>query len=205
MLQVAEDNLKAYSDPFTMDEKLKWSLELSTQALRLTESATQLHERALSVATSCLDAMAAASKNPCARNFFLVKKKMIINSNWRKIGFNQMLVGRIRTWPIEITMEKLRLCFEAESCDDQATWTVIFTFPDVGQVHSNSVRHCILDHLNTPELIPNHFDAKVTLTSDHCKELLTNKNSFASLQQDGNVKVEGEVESFVKFMNLLDI
>ena len=102
-------------------------------------------------------------------------------------------------------MDRMKYSLRSEACETDEEMTVIFAFPDVSQVHSYSLRHCILEHLILSENIPEDYDAKITTSSSTMKDLLTRKQNALSAKSNGNLTVEGKFERFECFIELLDM
>ena len=201
ILVTAEEIAK---NPTATDDEIQWSLKLSMHACRLAEPGSQFHNRAVAVASNCLNKKAAAVWNPSARNTFILAQKLL-NSKVSKNTFAHVVTARIEKWPISFVMEKLRYQFKAEACNELEVMTLIFAFPDVNQQHSYTMRHCIVEYHNIPDLIPKKYDAKITCNSLVWKRVLTNTEDIHSVNKNGRMVVEGDFDKFLSFIKMLDV
>ena len=203
MLLVAQEAMENGKKPSQTD--MVWSLDLSLKALKLSIPESQLHKKAQDVATSCLNAMAASMVNPVARNSFLMFIKCLSTKDLLQKGSEARQLVRIKAWPMNFVMEKLRYSLRAEDCSDTDTMTVVFMFPDLSQEHSYTLRHSILEYHNKPGLIPKEFDLKLTTNSEVLRDLLTKERTVSSLTENGELQMEGNVQTLRKFMDLVDV
>jgi len=202
MLDVAEEITK---DGKSTSDEVQWGLKLSMHAFRLTKPESPLHNRAVSVASSCLNTKAAAAWNPAARHINILARKQLTDPNLLTKGLSHMRSSCIKMWPIELSMKKLRYQFKAELCDENELMTLIFDFPDVNQQHSYKMRHCVLEYRNLTELSSTECDTKVTCNSEVWKDVLANAKDLSSVLNSGEVVVEGAVDMLERFINLIDV
>ena len=210
LLIMAEEVLNMLSakldfDSKTIEKKATWSLELSLHALELTETESKSNKRAIEIARACFDHLAANTINPNARNFFLTKSKELQEQNRVRKSCLKTRINRIARWPIEMVMKRICLSFKAEDVCDEDTMVVVIEFPDVKQAHSYTMRHCILEHHDTPELVEKVYDVKATMNSVLWKELLLEDKNITSMLPSEELKIDGSLECLKKFINLLEV
>ena len=199
MLIVAEEGLNS-----SLRSDFQWSLELLSNVLKTTRPSSFMHKRATQTAKSCLQLLADSTGCPNGKRYYLTCAAEL-PTNFVKRALIKGRARKIQKWPIELTMSRMKYSFRAEACDDRETMAIIFDFPDVSQLHSYSMRHCMLEYLSDPELIPDEFDVKITANSNVWKDLLVKKQTLDSAQANGTLKVSGEIALLKRFINLLNM
>ena len=209
MLIVAEEGLQnvnaqrnSLKKAFRCD--LQWSLELLSHILNVAEPDSQIRKQAEKKAIICLKQLADLTTCPSAKRYYLACA-VEFPTNFTKKAILKGRAAKIQQWPIDYTMNRMKYSLRSEACETDEEMTIIFVFPDVSQVHSYSLRHCILEHLILSENIPEDYDAKITTSSSTMKDLLTQKQNALFAKGNGNLTVEGKFERFERFIELLDM
>ncbi|XP_076813498.1 linear primary-alkylsulfatase-like [Clavelina lepadiformis] len=182
-----------------MDE-LQWALELSSTALDAASLSSPFRKLAKQVKIAALRALGNASKNANARNYYLTSALELEGLELKKSSKAQ--AAFLRTIRVDYIMYTFPSRLIAEICNDTMVMTVIFEFPDVDQIHSYTLRHCVLDYVTDREFIPETSDAKLTMTSSVWKDILTQQRSVENAFATGDLILEGGLQPYQIFMDL---
>ncbi|XP_076812909.1 linear primary-alkylsulfatase-like [Clavelina lepadiformis] len=182
-------------------DELQWALELSSTALEAASLSSPFRTLAKEVKIAALRALGNASKNSNARNYYLTSALELEDGLELKKSpeAGAALLLSIRVDYIMFTFPSRLI---AENCNDTMLMTVIFEFPDVDQIHSYTLRHCVLDYVTDREFIPKTSDAKLTMTSSVWKDILTLQRSVENAFATGDLILEGGLLPFQIFMDL---
>ncbi|XP_076802974.1 linear primary-alkylsulfatase-like [Clavelina lepadiformis] len=179
-------------------DELQWALELSFNCL----PSSSFYKEAKDIKIDVLNALGVAFKNANARNYYLTCARELEDGLKLKIEPKARFVI-MRSMKVEDIMSIFPSRLIAEDCDDTTVITVIFEFPDVNQIHSYTLRHCVLDHISDKEFIPKDFHAKLKMTSIVWKDILTQERGAVGAYASGDIVLEGSMLQFKRFMNLL--
>ncbi|CAK8689083.1 unnamed protein product [Clavelina lepadiformis] len=182
-------------------DELQWALELSSTALEAASLSSPFRTLAKEVKIAALRALGNASKNSNARNYYLTSALELEDGLELKKS-PEAEVALLRSIRVDYIMFTFPSRLIAEICNDTMLMTVIFEFPDVDQIHSYTLRHCVLDYVTDREFIPKTSDAKLTMTSSVWKDILTQQRSVENAFATGDLILEGGLLPFQIFMDL---
>ena len=202
VLTKVEKHLKATKK--ILEDDLQWVLEISSNVLRLTLPGTEEHSRAQTAAKASLEHLAAASRNYNAQRYYRTSAMEFSSNVVEKVALKGR-ARKIREWPIDYSMKRIQYSLKSENCHENEMLVILFEFPDVNQFHSYTMRHCILEYHDTPELIEKSYDVKVTIDSDLCKKLLVGEKSLSLVTQSGEMNVDGDLKCLRRFMSLIEM
>ena len=192
-------------DEKTIETKATWSLELSLQAMELSESGSELYQRAVGDASVSLNLLAGNTINPNARNFFLTSLKELYQKNLIATLVRQRRRLEVPKWPIEIVMKWLCLNYKAEDVSELKRKKLVFEFPDVLQVHSYAMRHRIIEYQDAPDLVETVYNVKATMNSSVWKELLVGAKTLEEAIENGELQIDGKLRVLARFLSLIEI
>ena len=167
-------------------DELQWGMELSSNALKASTDGTFLHSKAKNMMITCLKLLATSTVNNNARNYYL-SYAFELQTGHKKSKIFKPKTGRVR-------MDFLQYRFKAEDCDDKKHGTVIFHFED-GEVHSYTLRHCILEYNNNSNnisWIPKDYDIQLNMYSSQMKDLLEGNAFFQESDEHDGIEVEDD-------------
>ena len=204
MLRYANESIKKSEEHFRTDklplnQELQWAFELISHA-KLTCN------NCMKAKTAYIDILlriAGIMKNANARNYYLTcanELKRGITIQVTKTDFKRM----VDSMPIEAFMSAIpyKVKYEKLNCDENIK--VVFTFIDIKESFVYELRNCIIIYTANQKVLPNNYDAHFKTTTTTWNAILKDETSSVSAYASGDVKIDGALWAFKKFMSSLD-
>ena len=193
------ENLRDHNLHLT--DELQWALELSSGVVAATDPTDPDHKRAKATEIKCLRELASSTSNANSRNYYLTYANELEQGFTAGPSDATLDMAKLQL-DVENIMINFRYRLRAEECDDSSVFVVVFAFTDVNRTFSYKLRHCVFESRTDPEEPHPNADATLTLPLMLYRRILRKEAGFLSSYMNGDLKLEGSLLLFKKFIGL---
>ena len=196
-IEKSDKNFKANKQP--LNQELQWAFELISHAKITCNNCIKAKTAYLDI----LLRIATTMKNANARNYYLTCAKEVNNDKITQVS-KKDLKRMVDSMPVEAFMSTIPYKVNYEKLDCKERIKVVFTFINIKQSFVYELRNCIIIYTANPKTLPKKFDAHFKTTTNTWYAILKDETSSVSAYASGDVKINGALWAFKKFMSSLE-